>query len=125
MSQNAVASFQVKISLFWITLYFFFRLGYCWVSVAQFSRNVEMCRLTEEVIFTNPYRVAESNRWTSPHLDADAQSLREDSRAKIEIAGLKAKYVDISTQINADLWKGKVLLDALLITNTMSIKPGC
>ncbi len=75
--------------------------------MAQFSRNVEMCRLTEEVIFTNPYRVAASNRWTSPHLDADAQSLREDSRAKIEIAGLKAKYVDISKKLMQTCRGGK------------------
>jgi 5-methylthioribose kinase len=123
MSQNAVASFQVKISLFWITfwVYFFFRLGCCWVSVAQFSRNVEMCRLTEEVIFTNPYRVAASNRWTSPHLDADAQSLREDSRAKIEIAGLKAKFCERSQALlHADLHTGSIMVTQ---TSTQCIDP--
>jgi 5-methylthioribose kinase len=34
---------------------------------------------------------AANNRWSSPHLDADAQALREDSAIKLEIAGLKSK----------------------------------
>ena len=50
-----------------------------------------MCRLTEQVIFTEPYMDASNNRWTSPHLDADTQALREDSDVKIEIASLKSK----------------------------------
>lgn len=61
------------------------------VAVARFCGNIEMCRLTEQVIFTEPYMEASNNRWTSPHLDADAQALREDAIIKLEIAGLKSK----------------------------------
>lgn len=61
------------------------------ISVAEFCGNVEMCRLTEQVIFTDPYMVSSYNRWTSPHLDDDAKALREDEVLKLEVAELKSK----------------------------------
>ena len=66
-------------------------LCYFGVSVAEFCGNVELCRLTEQVIFTEPYMIATNNRWTSPHLDDDAKALREDEVLKLEIAELKSK----------------------------------
>ena len=30
-----------------------------------------LCKITEDLIFTDPYRVAQLNRWTSPQLDGD------------------------------------------------------
>lgn len=61
------------------------------VAVAHFCGNIEMCRLTEQVIFTEPYMNAANNRWSTPHLNTDAQAVREDSAIKLEIAGLKSK----------------------------------
>ena len=52
-----------------------------------------MCRLTEQVVFSDPYKVSEYNRWTSPYLDHDAEAVRNDNALKVEIAELKAKYV--------------------------------
>lgn len=54
---------------------------------------MELCRLTEQVVFSDPYKVSEYNRWTSPYLDRDAEAVREDNDLKVEIAELKAKYV--------------------------------
>lgn len=54
---------------------------------------MELCRLTEQVVFSDPYKVSEHNRWTSPYLDLDAEAIREDNDLKVEIAELKAKYV--------------------------------
>lgn len=53
---------------------------------------MELCRLTEQVIFSDPYKVSEHNRWTSPYLDRDAEAIREDNLLKLEIAELKSKY---------------------------------
>ena len=52
-----------------------------------------MCRLTEQVVFSDPYKVSEYNRWTSPYLDHDAEAVQNDNALKVEIAELKAKYV--------------------------------
>nr|KJB46675.1 hypothetical protein B456_008G0224001 [Gossypium raimondii] len=61
-------------------------------AVAEFCGNVELCRLTEQVVFSDPYKVSEYNRWTSPYLDRDAETVREDNLLKIEVAELKSKY---------------------------------
>lgn len=68
-------------------------LNTCWLhAVAEFCGNVELCRLTEQVVFSDPYKVSEYNRWTSPDLDRDAEAVREDNLLKLEVAELKAKY---------------------------------
>ena len=33
--------------------------------IAAFAGNHALCKITEDLIFTDPYRVAEQNRWTS------------------------------------------------------------
>lgn len=60
-------------------------------AVAEFCANVEMCRLTEQVVFSDPYKVAEFNRWTTPYLDSDAEAVRNDNVLKLEVAQLKSK----------------------------------
>ncbi|MED6176606.1 Methylthioribose kinase 1 [Stylosanthes scabra] len=52
--------------------------------VAEYCGNVEMCRLTEQVVFSDPYKVSQYNHWTSPYLDRDAEALREDNLLKLE-----------------------------------------
>ncbi|MDP9136937.1 MAG: phosphotransferase, partial [Pseudomonadota bacterium] len=46
--------------------------------IADFAGNTALCKITEDLIFTDPYFQAEQNRWTSPWLDATAASFRED-----------------------------------------------
>ncbi len=50
-----------------------------------------MCRLTEQVVFSDPYRAAPVNRHTSPQLDAEAAALRADAPAKAAAAALKVR----------------------------------
>jgi 5-methylthioribose kinase len=64
--------------------------GTAMVAVAQYCGNVEMCRLTEQVVFSDPYGVSKFNRWTSPYLDKDAEAVREDDALKLEVAELKS-----------------------------------
>ena len=43
--------------------------------IAAFAGNHALCKITEDLIFTDPYREAEQNRWTQPWLDATAAAL--------------------------------------------------
>ena len=43
--------------------------------IAAFAGNHALCKITEDLIFTEPYFQAEQNRWTSPWLDATAAAL--------------------------------------------------
>lgn len=61
--------------------------------MAEFCGNVELCRLTEQVVFSDPYKISEFNRWTSPYLDSDAEAIRNDKILKLEVAELKSKYI--------------------------------
>lgn len=61
-------------------------------AVAEFCGNVELCRLTEQVVFSDPYKVSQYNRCTSPFLDRDAEAVRGDNILKLEVAELKSKY---------------------------------
>ncbi|XP_042427156.1 methylthioribose kinase-like [Zingiber officinale] len=79
-------------------------------AVAEFCGN-ELCRLTEQVVFSDPYKVAQYNRWTSPYLDHDAEAIREDDTLKIEVAGLKSMFCErAQAMIHGDLHTGSVMV---------------
>ncbi|CAH9081852.1 unnamed protein product [Cuscuta europaea] len=80
-------------------------------AVAEFCGNVEMCRLTEQVIFSDPYKVSQYNRWTTPYLDADAEAVRNDNNLKLEIAELKSKFCErTQALIHGDFHTGSVMV---------------
>ncbi|XP_073037323.1 methylthioribose kinase-like [Primulina eburnea] len=80
-------------------------------AVAKYCGNVELCRLTEQVIFSDPYKVSEYNRWTTPYLDADAEAVRGDNILKLEIAELKSKFCErTQALIHGDLHTGSVMV---------------
>ncbi|KAG2569624.1 hypothetical protein PVAP13_7NG432500 [Panicum virgatum] len=79
--------------------------------VAEYCANVEMCRLTEQVVFSDPYRVSKFNRWTSPYLDKDAEAVREDDELKLEIAELKSMFIErAQALIHGDLHTGSIMV---------------
>src|SRR5262249_13012956 len=47
--------------------------------MAEFCGNIELCKITEDLVFTDPYRVSPGNRWTTPQLDDMAASFRKDA----------------------------------------------
>ncbi|XWS54731.1 hypothetical protein CRYUN_Cryun10bG0114500 [Craigia yunnanensis] len=80
-------------------------------AVAEFCGNVELCRLTEQVVFSDPYKVSEYNHWTSPYLDHDAEAVREDNILKLEVAELKSKFCErAQALIHGDLHTGSVMV---------------
>ena len=79
--------------------------------LADFAGNSELCGLTEEVIFTDPYRVHERNRWTSPQLDDMAASFRNDAVLKVAISQLKRKFLSSpEALIHGDLHTGSIMV---------------
>ncbi len=56
---------------------------------------MDICRLTEQVIFTDPYYSAPVNRHTSPQLDDLADAFQHDVAAKAAITALKVQPLPI------------------------------
>ncbi|XP_028123919.1 methylthioribose kinase-like [Camellia sinensis] len=80
-------------------------------AVADFCGNVELCRLTEQVVFSDPYKVSPHNRWTSPYLDRDVEAVREDNALKLEVAELKSMFCErAQALIHGDLHTGSVMV---------------
>ncbi|KAL6270517.1 hypothetical protein ACE6H2_027428 [Prunus campanulata] len=80
-------------------------------AVAEFCGNVELCRLTEQVVFSDPYKISQYNHWTSPYLDSDAEAIREDNALKLEVAELKSLFCERAQAIiHGDLHTGSVMV---------------
>ncbi len=79
--------------------------------IAAFAGNTALCKITEDLIFTDPYRVAELNRWTSPQLDSYAKRWREDGDLKVAVSRLKVKFLSSAeAMLHGDLHTGSVML---------------
>ena len=75
-----------------------------------FGQNEDMCALTEQVIFTEPYAKADNNHWTSPQLDDAAAALRTDSELKSAICSLKRRFAcDGAALLHGDLHTGSIM----------------
>src|SRR4029079_1528943 len=62
-------------------------------AIAAFAGNHALCKITEDLIFTDPYRIAEQNRWTAPYLEGLAAALRDDMELHVAISRLKLKFM--------------------------------
>jgi 5-methylthioribose kinase len=89
--------------------------------IAAFAGNHALCKITEDLIFTDPYRQAEQNRWTSPWLDRTAAAFREDLDAHTAISRLKLKFMaSPQALIHGDLHTGSIMITQ---TDTRVIDP--
>jgi 5-methylthioribose kinase len=79
--------------------------------VALFADNVELCDITENLVFDDPYFAAEMNRHTSPQLDSIIAQLRADIDLKVEVQHLKARFcTNAETLLHGDLHTGSVMV---------------
>ena len=79
--------------------------------VADFANNLALRRITAELVFTDPYRVMERNRWTSPELDDVAASMRADGPLKVAAARRGHQFLASSQAlIHGDLHTGSVMV---------------
>jgi 5-methylthioribose kinase len=78
--------------------------------VSEWSQNTDLCALTEQVVFTDPYYDAPMNRHTSPQLDAFALAIRADVDVKVAAQKLKAKFLgSCQSLLHGDLHSGSVM----------------
>ena len=76
-----------------------------------FCANTELCKITEDLVFTDPYRQAKLNRWTSPELDETAANFRRDTELKMAVQRLKFKFLSTTEAlIHGDLHSGSVMV---------------
>ena len=76
-----------------------------------FSGNAALCKITEDLVFTDPYRAAPLNRWTTPQLDGIAKEWREDAELKVAVSRLKLKFMSSAeAMLHGDLHTGSVML---------------
>ncbi|MDE1991150.1 MAG: S-methyl-5-thioribose kinase [Rhizobiaceae bacterium] len=79
--------------------------------LALFSDNVELCDITENLVFSDPYFEATLNRHTSPQLDGIVAELRSDRDLKVEAQKLKHLFAaKAETLLHGDLHTGSVMV---------------
>ncbi len=79
--------------------------------IALFARNHGLVRITSDLVFTDPYRVNERNRWTSPQLDAIAAEFRADAALKIAAARRGLQFLSqAQALIHGDLHTGSIMV---------------
>ncbi len=76
-----------------------------------FCANIALCKITEDLVFTDPYRIAPGNRWTTPQLDETAAAFRADGPLKAEVQALKLKFLtSAEALIHGDMHTGSIMV---------------
>ena len=75
-----------------------------------FAPNTALCKITEDLVFTDPYREAPLNRWTSPWLDEQKRAFERDSALKVAAQELKYRFMtSAEALIHGDLHTGSIM----------------
>ena len=81
--------------------------------IELFAPNTALCKITEDLVFTDPYREAPLNRWTRPYLDADKRAFERDSPLKVAAQARKCQFMtSAEALIHGDLHTGSIMLTA-------------
>ena len=79
--------------------------------LALFADNVELCDITENLVFSDPYFDATMNRHTAPQLDGLVAELRADRDLKVEAQRLKHLFAaNAETLLHGDLHSGSIMV---------------
>ena len=79
--------------------------------VALFAPNTALCKITEDLVFTDPYREAPLNRWTRPYLDDIKAEFERDSALKVAAQARKFQFMtSAQALIHGDLHTGSIML---------------
>ncbi len=89
--------------------------------MALFADNVELCDISENLVFSDPYFEAKLNRHTTPQLDALAATLRADRDLRVAAQQMKHKFsAQSETLCHGDMHTGSVMVTK---TQTRVIDP--
>ncbi len=76
-----------------------------------FADNAELCDITENLVFSDPYFAARMNRHTSPQLDGIVAELRADRDMKVVAQKMKHLFAaNAETLLHGDLHTGSVMV---------------
>ena len=79
--------------------------------VALFAPNTALCKITEDLVFTDPYREAPLNRWNRPWLDAQKKAFERDAALKAAAQARKYQFMtSAQALIHGDLHTGSIML---------------
>jgi 5-methylthioribose kinase len=79
--------------------------------IALFAPNTALCKITEDLVFTDPYREAPLNRWNRPWLDAQKQAFERDSGLKAAVQARKFQFLtSAQALIHGDLHTGSIMV---------------
>ena len=77
--------------------------------VAQFI-NPEMCEITEDLFFNDPYQRHERNNYPE-ELEAEVAALRDDAQLKLAVAGLKHRFLShAEALLHGDIHSGSIFV---------------
>lgn len=89
------------------------------LEVARFI-NPELCKITEDLIFTEPYRRHERNRY-HPELEPHVAAIQADVGLHVEVAQLKEQFMThAQALVHGDLHTGSIMVNQ---TETFVIDP--
>lgn len=78
---------------------------------AHFLTNTAMCKITEDLIFDEPYYAAPMNSHTAPQLDDIAAAMRRDTALKRAVQNLKHRFMNApEALLHGDLHSGSVMV---------------
>jgi 5-methylthioribose kinase len=78
-------------------------------NVARFTNN-ELCRLTEQVIFSEPYFAASNNHY-NPLIEKEVKAVQSDPEAKAAVALLKVAFIQrAEALLHGDLHTGSIMV---------------
>ena len=79
--------------------------------IALFAPNTAMCKITEDLVFTDPYREEPLNRWNRPWLDAHKQAFERDAALKVAAQARKYQFLtSAQALIHGDLHTGSIMI---------------
>ncbi len=77
--------------------------------MAQFI-NPEMCEITEDLFFNDPYQIHERNNYPA-ELETDVAALREDAQLKLAVASLKHRFFSqAEALLHGDIHSGSIFV---------------
>ncbi|MCC7205901.1 MAG: S-methyl-5-thioribose kinase [Anaerolineae bacterium] len=80
------------------------------IEVARFI-NPELCKITEDLIFTEPYRPTERNRFHE-QLRPQVEALQADEALRVEVAKMKEKFMThAQALVHGDLHTGSIMIN--------------
>jgi 5-methylthioribose kinase len=79
--------------------------------MSVFLANTAMCKISEDVVFDEPYFAAPFNRHTTPQLDGLAAALARDTELKVAVQAMKSRFMNQpECLVHGDLHTGSVMV---------------